>query len=232
MPQESGTTASLRGVSAVSALVVWASGSGGTFFRTVDGGTRWTAGKVPGASDLDFRAVRAFDDKTAMLLSIGPGEKSRIYKTRDGGGSWNLLYTNPDPRGFFDALAFWDADHGILLGDPVDGRFVVMTTSDGGSTWIKQKTSAAMPKEGAFAASNSCLTVRGTREAWFGTGGPDGARVFHSTDGGKTWTVAKTPIRNDSASAGISHWHLPIHGAESRSAGITISRPTLLDRSR
>jgi photosystem II stability/assembly factor-like uncharacterized protein len=202
-PQLSGTTASLRSVSAVSTSVVWASGSNGTFLRTLDGGATWNAAKVPGASDLDFRAVRAFDERTAFLLSIGSGEKSRVYKTADGGASWNLLYTNPDPKGFFDAIAFWDTSHGIILGDPVDGRFVVLTTSDGGVTWTQRKTPPAQAQEGAFAASNSCLTVRGTREAWFASGGPNGARVFHSTDGGETWNVAKTPMRNDSASAGI-----------------------------
>jgi photosystem II stability/assembly factor-like uncharacterized protein len=202
-PQASGTTASLRGVSAVSDRVVWASGSNGTFLRTVDGGATWRAAKVPGASDLDFRAVRAFDDQTALLLSIGAGEKSRVYKTSDGGATWNLLYTNPDPKGFFDALAFWDASHGIILGDPVNGHFVILTTSDGGITWSQQKTPPAKPQEGAFAASNSCLVLRGTREAWFATGGAEGARVFHSTDGGETWTVSKTPVRNDGASAGI-----------------------------
>ena len=202
-PQSSGTTASLRGVSAVSQSVAWASGSNGTFLRTVDGGATWKAAKVPGASDLDFRAVRSFDENTAFLLSIGAGEKSRVYKTADGGASWNLLYTNPDPKGFFDAIAFWDASHGIILGDPVDGRFVVLTTSDGGVTWSQRKTPFAQPQEGAFAASNSCLTVRGEREAWFASGGPNGARVFHSTDGGDTWTVSKTPVRNDSPAAGI-----------------------------
>jgi photosystem II stability/assembly factor-like uncharacterized protein len=202
-PQSSGTTASLRGVSASNPSVVWASGSNGTFLRTLDGGATWKAAKIPGASDLDFRAVRAFDENTAFLLSIGAGEKSRIYKTADGGMSWSLLYTNPDPKGFFDAIAFWDASHGIVLGDPVEGRFVVLTTSDGGATWTARKTPPAQPQEGAFAASNSCLTVRGAREAWFASGGPNGARVFHSTDGGDTWTVSKTPIRNDSAAAGI-----------------------------
>ncbi len=203
IPQESGSTASLRGISAVSDTVAWASGSTGTYLRTLDGGATWKAAKVPGAADLDFRAIRAFDDKTAVLLSIGSGEKSRIYKTTDGGGQWRLLYTNPDPKGFFDALAFWDDTHGILLGDPVDGRFVIMTTDDGGESWHRQKTPAAVPGEGAFAASNSCLTVHGAREVWFGSGGPGGARVFHSTDAGQTWSVAKTPIRNDGASAGI-----------------------------
>src|SRR5271170_7261026 len=89
--QESGTTASLRGISAVNARVAWASGSGGTYLKTLDGGTTWVTAKVPGASDVDFRAVRAFDDKTAFLLSIGNGEKSRIYRTQDGGERWQLM---------------------------------------------------------------------------------------------------------------------------------------------
>jgi photosystem II stability/assembly factor-like uncharacterized protein len=198
-PQDSGTTASLRGISAASATVVWASGSKGTFLLSNDGRS-WRRGTVTGAGDSDFRAIRGFDEKTAYAMSIGTGESSRIYKTTDAGERWNLLYTNPDPKGFFDALAFWDASHAIVLGDPVDGHFVVMTTADGGGTWKRQKTPAALPNEGAFAASNSCLIVRGTREAWFGTGG---GRVFHSTDGGATWSVAKTPVRSDSASAGI-----------------------------
>lgn len=201
--QESGTQASLRGVSAVSATVAWASGSKGTYLRTVDGGTTWRAATVPGAADLDFRAIHAVDQRTVYLLSIGSGEKSRIYKSTDAGQRWTLSYTNPDPKGFFDALAFWDATHGMVLGDPVDGHFAILTTADGGESWHRQKTPSAVPNEGAFAASNTCLIVRGTREAWFGTGGPAGARVFHSTDGGQTWSVTKTPIRNDGPSAGI-----------------------------
>lgn len=199
-PQQSGTTASLRGVMAVSAKVVWASGTRGTFLRTTDGGATWKAAQVAGAADSDFRGLWAFDQQAAVLLSIGEGEKSRVYKTADGGAHWNLLYTNADRDGFFDAIAFWDEAHGILLGDPVKGRFLVMTTSDGGVTWKRQKGPAAEAKEGAFAASNSCLTVRGAREVWFGTGG---GRVFHSTDGGETWSVAKTPVEHQSASAGI-----------------------------
>jgi photosystem II stability/assembly factor-like uncharacterized protein len=198
--QSSNTTASLRGVSVASAKVVWASGTKGTYLMTTDGGTTWKSATVPGAADLDFRAVHAFDEKTAVLLSIGSGEKSRVYKTKDGGGKWDVMYTNPDPKGFFDAVAFWDASHGILLGDPVDGHFVVMTTDDGGDTWHREKTPAAQGNEGAFAASNSCLFTIGLHDVWFGTGG---ARVFHSSDGGRKWTVSQTPIRHDAASAGI-----------------------------
>jgi photosystem II stability/assembly factor-like uncharacterized protein len=169
----------------------------------MDGGMNWQVTAMPGAADLDFRGLRAIDEHQIYLLSSGPGEKSRIYKTSDGGSRWALLYTNLEMKGFFDAIAFWDATHGIVVGDPVKGRFVVLTTSDGGASWRPQKGPAAITGEGAFAASNTCLFLRGTREVWFATGGPGGARVFHSTDSGETWTVAKTPIRNDSDSTGI-----------------------------
>jgi photosystem II stability/assembly factor-like uncharacterized protein len=203
IPHESGVPASLRGVSAVSHAVIWASGSGGTYLESVNAGVTWQAGIVPGAGDLDFRDVHALDDRTAYLLSSGPGDKSRIYKTTDAGAHWTLQYTNSDLQGFFDAFGFWDSRHGIVLGDPVAGEFVILTTDDGGDHWTKQQAPAALPNEGAFAASGTCLIVMGMHESWVATGGPGGARVFHSNDSGITWRVAQTPVRNDSPSAGI-----------------------------
>src|ERR671926_1924389 len=110
--QDSGTRVRLRGVSAVSARVAWASGAGGTFARTTDGGQTWQAGQVPGAAELDFRDVDAFDADTAYLLAIGPGDRSRIYKTNDGGRTWALQFQNRRPAAFFDCMAFWDARRG------------------------------------------------------------------------------------------------------------------------
>lgn len=202
-PQTSNTTASLRGLSAVDGRTVWASGSGGVFLRTTDGGATWIAGRVPDADTLDFRGVRALDARTAYLMSIGPGDKSRIYKTTDAGEHWSLQFTHPDPKGFLDSIAFWDADHGIVLGDALEGTADIRTTDDGGAHWQRQKTPPALPNEGAFAASNTCLFLAGDRQAWFVTGGTGAARVFHSADRGRTWTVTATPVRNDAASAGI-----------------------------
>jgi photosystem II stability/assembly factor-like uncharacterized protein len=204
--QPSGTTVRFRGVSAVSQRVAWASGDKGTFARTVDGGMTWASATVPGASELDFRDVDAFDANTAYLLAIGPGEKSRIYKTIDGGKTWTLQFTNSNPKAFFDAMAFWDKDHGIAVSDPVDGRFLIIRTSDGGATW-QQMAAEGMPEalngEGAFAASGTCITVQGKSNVWFGTGGGAQARVFHSTDGGRTWTVAPTPLASGRAPMGV-----------------------------
>jgi photosystem II stability/assembly factor-like uncharacterized protein len=188
----------LRGVHAVDPRVIWASGSKGTVLLSVDAGKTWTTRDVPGAHDLDFRSVFAFSDRVAYVLSSGDGPKSKLFLTGDGGRSWSMLYSATD--GFLDGLKFWDRRHAIILGDPVGGSFVVLTTTDAGKTWARRTLPAALPDEGAFAASNSSLVVQGTEEAWFGT---SGARVFHTADGGATWAVSQTPLRHDAKSAGI-----------------------------
>jgi photosystem II stability/assembly factor-like uncharacterized protein len=201
--QTSGSSARLRGISGVDAKIAWASGAAGTVLLTVDGGETWTPRLVLGTVDLDFRDIEAFDGQTAYILSIGEGKHSRIYKTSDGGATWVLKHTNPDPKGFLDALAFWDASHGLALGDPVDGKFVILTTDDAGKTWTKippEGMPAALGGEGAFAASGTCLVVQGDGNAWFGTGA---GRVFRSVDRGRNWTVCETPVRGGNGSAGI-----------------------------
>jgi photosystem II stability/assembly factor-like uncharacterized protein len=201
--QNSGTTSALRGVSAVNDQVVWASGTKGTYLRTVDGGAHWTAAVVPGAESLDFRDLQGVDANTAYLLSIGKGATSRIYKTTDGGAHWTLSLQNGDAEGFFDEMAFWNPRHGILVGDQIDGQMVVMTTEDAGATWQRVKMPPALPGEGAFAASGTGITVLGDRDVWIGTGGKNAARVYHSADAGRTWSVASTPVRADGDDAGI-----------------------------
>lgn len=204
--QTTGTTASLRGIHAVSARVAWASGSGGTVLRTVDGGTTWRADTVPGASALDFRDVHALDARTAWLLSAGDGRASTIWKTQDGGSSWRRVWANPDTTGFFDAIAFWDARNGIAFGDPVGGRFQILVTNDGGESWARVPDAAIPPArtgEAAFAASGTALVVQGPRDAWIATGGGGKGRVFHSEDRGGSWTVVETPVPAPGPSSGI-----------------------------
>jgi len=205
-PQASGTSERLRGVSAVSAQVAWASGNNGTVIRTMDGGTTWTRLPVPGAETLDFRDVEAFDASMAYVLAIGPGDRSRIYKTTDGGQSWTLQFTNPDPKAFYDAIAFWDVSNGLAVGDPVGGKFTIVRTADGGATWTRVDPAGMPPAlegDGAFAASGTILVASGQSDAWFGSGGGARARVFRTRDRGTTWTVAETPIAAGTASAGV-----------------------------
>jgi photosystem II stability/assembly factor-like uncharacterized protein len=202
--QTSGVTARLRGVSAVNDRVAWASGAAGTVVRTADGGETWQKLAVPDAAALDFRDVDAVGERTAYILSIGAGPASRIYKTTDAGAHWTLQFTNDDPKAFFDAMAFRDAEHGLAVSDSVDGAFVIFSTRDG-KTWTRVppgKLPAALPNEGAFAGSGTNIAVLGRDRAWFGTGASTRCRVLSTTDGGVTWTIAETPVAA-SPSAGI-----------------------------
>jgi photosystem II stability/assembly factor-like uncharacterized protein len=194
----------LRGLSVVSDKVAWASGAKGTVLRTIDG-VNWQALQVPGADTIDLRDIQAFDANTAVAMGAGPGAASRIYRTVDGGANWRLVTTNAVAEGFWDAMAFWDKDHGILFGDPVKGSFQVYTTSDGGNSWqeVAAKGLEAMPNEGAFAASGTCLVVAGSSDAWIATGGSATSRVFHSVDRGKTWRAASTPIPAGAPARGV-----------------------------
>ena len=203
--QSVNTTADFRGLSVVNENITWASGTRGTFVRTVDGGKTWQVGAVQGAEDLDLRDIEAFDANIAYVLSIGPGELSRIYKTTDGGATWTMQFKNTNEKAFFDAFAFWDEDHGIAVSDPVDGKFLFITTNDGGKSWeplTPQRIFPAFPGESLFAASGTCIVTQGKTNVWFVTGGP-GARVFGSTDRGLTWSTTATTIASGVESAGI-----------------------------
>jgi photosystem II stability/assembly factor-like uncharacterized protein len=194
-----------RGLSAVSDTVAWASGNQGTIVRTVDGGETWQDMRIAGTAALDFRDIDAIDAVTAYVLSIGNGDASRIYKTIDAGETWTLQYINRDPNAFFDAMTFADATHGVVISDSVDGQFVILLTTDGGKTWTRAPRDglpAALPNEGAFAASGSNIAMIGKTHIWIGTGAASSARVLRSTDGGRTWKAFATPLASG-ASAGI-----------------------------
>jgi photosystem II stability/assembly factor-like uncharacterized protein len=203
--QISNTIEDLRGLSTPAPNIAWASGTHGTYLRTTDGGTTWRSAQVTGAESLDFRDVEAFSPDLAYLLAAGPGDHSRIYKTTDAGKIWSLQFTNQDPKGFFDCMAFWNPNHGIAVGDPINNKFELVSTEDGGKNWKPippENLPPAIAGEGAFAASGTCIAVQGTKNVWFATGGK-AARVFYSTDAGKNWTVAETPIVHGADSAGI-----------------------------
>jgi photosystem II stability/assembly factor-like uncharacterized protein len=201
--QASGTDVQLRGISAVSLKTAWASGAKGTVLRTLDGGAHWEKLAVPGAEGLDFRDIKAFDERTALVLSIGPGEQSRIYETRDGGRHWREEFVNRDAKAFYDCFAFWDAKHGIALSDSVEGKFPLLAFD--GHEWrplIPRTFQAALTAEGAFAASGTCIATAGKKDVWFATGGP-AARIFHSADRGKNWTVVNSSILSGAPSQGV-----------------------------
>lgn len=200
--QDSGVDAALRGLSAVSGRVAWATGSSGTWLRTIDGGSSWQHGQIAGAEALDVRDIHAFGESDAVALTIAsPG---RIYRTHDGGYSWQLVFEDDRPEVFFNCMDFADDRRGYAVGDPINGRFLLLETLDGGKNWAPLPApSRPEPEDGEaqFAASGTCLQAEGDN-VWVGTGGSV-ARIFHSTDRGRSWTVARTPLQQGSPSRGV-----------------------------
>lgn len=171
--------------------------------RFADGA--WASCSLPsGAESLDFRAVWAWNGQRAVVMSSGPGNSSRLYLTDSACRNWRMLAENKDPSGFWDALVFTNIHTGYLLGDPVDGRFLLMDTRDGGLTWNRDDSpslAAESAGEGAFAASNSSLAVAPGGDLFFGTGGKGGARIFHRHGG--AWTSTRVAVGSPSETAGV-----------------------------
>jgi photosystem II stability/assembly factor-like uncharacterized protein len=202
MAQASGVTARLRGINAVNDRVAWASGSDSTVLRTTDGGTTWRKLTVTD-EQLDFRDINAIDSQSAYVLSIGNGQASRIYKTTDAGETWTLQFKNEDPKAFLDAMSFWDRDHGLVIGDSIDGQFYILKTENGGRTWTRVPTQLLPPSlenEGAFAASGTNIATFEKTHAWIGMGAAGRARILRTTDGGRSWKVTDTPLASGPSS--------------------------------
>lgn len=230
LAQASPTDVELRGLSVVSTNVVWASGQRGTVVRTSNGGATWARDTIPGASALDLRAIAATSSTTAHAISIG--DSSRVYRTTDGGRTWSLRWSATRKGTFLDAIRFWDARNGIAMSDPVDGKLLLLVTRDGGESWQEipaDRLPPALPGEGGFAASGTCLTVYGESHAWIATGGAASARVYHTADRGRTWTVHDTPLRAGTPSAGVFSvaFRDPRHGVI---AGGDYEKPALRGR--
>lgn len=192
----------MRSVDATDDGIVWAGGDIGRLARSEDNGKSWTTftpctDRV--AEKLDYRAVKIVEKNVicAMAAGLSQDDRARVYRTEDNGKTWSLVLHMLEDHYFFNGMKFWDKDNGIILGDPVDGFFVIFITRDGGRNWTQVHTPslAAFNDEAIFAASNTCLALHGTQDVWFCTGRGDNARVFFSSNGGRNWTPTITPMK-------------------------------------
>lgn len=173
-----GTNTSIRGLSVVNDNVIWVSGHNGTIGRTSNGGKDWKWMQVKGFEKRDFRDIEAFDATTAIIMAVDT--PAYILKTTDGGENWIVVYENKTPGMFLDAMEFWNEQAGIVIGDPIGGKFFIARTFDGGNTWkevSEDKRPKADPGEACFAASGTNVRRLDTDEAVFVSGGVR-SRVF------------------------------------------------------
>jgi photosystem II stability/assembly factor-like uncharacterized protein len=189
---EQGKPTSIRGLSVVDDKVAWVSGSKGHVGVSINGGQTWAWQQVPGFEQSDFRDVEAFSATDAIIMSSGT--PAVILKTIDAAKSWKVCYRNEDKAYFLDGIDFYNARHGLIMGDPINGKFLLLETQNGGDTWKEVTTApAAIKEEAAFAASGTSIIIdKVTRQVMMVTGGPV-SRLFTSRDL-KTWTAQALPI--------------------------------------
>ncbi|MDT3405087.1 WD40/YVTN/BNR-like repeat-containing protein [Mucilaginibacter terrae] len=197
---EQGKPCSIRGLSVVNDHVAWISGSKGHIAQSTDGGLTWKWQQLKGYEQSDFRDIEAFSDKEAIIMSSGT--PALILKTVDGGLSWKEVYKNEDKSYFLDAMDFAGKQHGFVMGDPIDGKFLLLETKDGGLNWNKHAVQpAAVDGEAAFAASGTCLTVNAkTMQLTLVTGGSVARKI---TVNGKKADALNLPLAQGKPAAGI-----------------------------
>ncbi len=196
---EHGKPSSLRGLSVVDDSIAWVSGSHGYIAETLNGGKTWNWMQVKGYEKADFRDIEAFSDKEAIIMSSGT--PALILKTADGGNSWQLKYKNIDSIYFFDAMNFVDRQHGLILGDPIKNKFLLMETTDGGETWAHFKNEPmALKGEACFAASGTCL--RTSDKMLYIASGGTAARLISCSFANEVWKYTDLPITHGKSTTG------------------------------
>lgn len=168
----SGQKTSIRGLSVVSDRVIWVSGSGGIVGKSTDAGLTWKWMTVKGFEKIDFRDIEAFDAQTAVIMGIA--DPAYILKTVDGGENWKVVFENKTKGMFLDAMEFWNPLNGIVIGDPIDGKFFIARTYDGGESWMdlpKENYPLSDSGEACFASSGTNVRKLSKKEAVFVTGG-------------------------------------------------------------
>lgn len=164
--------ASFRGLSVVTDKIVWVSGSAGTVGRSLDSGNTWKWMKVKGFEQKEFRDIEAFSETSAIIMAVD--EPAYILKTNDGGDTWQVVFENKDKGMFLDAMEFWNEQSGIVIGDPIGGKFFIARTFDGGITWQGIPGSnrpVAAEGEACFASSGTNIRKLTNAEAIFISGG-------------------------------------------------------------
>jgi len=197
---EQGKSTSIRGLSVVDEKVAWVSGSKGHVALSTDGGKTWAWQQVKGFEQSDFRDIEAFSAKEAVIMSSGT--PAVILRTTDGGISWQLRYRKDDKAYFLDGLAFYDKTHGIAMGDPINGKFLLLETKDSGKTWTEESAGPdALKDEAAFAASGTSVFIANKKaNAMVLTGGSVSRLLYKSKAG--TWNAVPTPLAQGQGSKG------------------------------
>ncbi len=187
------------------------------FSVTTDGGSTWTEGTIDvGDTGSGIAMISAISATTAWVVAHQDpntgGVVKGIFKTTDGGATWNRQDTAlyEDAASFPNVVYFWDENHGFAQGDPVDGYYELYLTDDGGDNWTRiPQADIPDPIAGEFGYTGQ-IFVTGDSVWWTTNYG----RVYRNNNRGVgAWEVYQSEIDDFGGARTGNYGEISFHDA-------------------
>lgn len=150
----------------------------------------------------NFKEMRDIERSGDFILGIQSGDNGKIVRISNGGAT-KIIQPEMWKGLFLDGMDFM-GNRGFLMGDPVDGKFSLYHTNDGGLNWEAcEGTVNSIKDEAGFAASGTNVQVLNDSTYIFVSGGAQ-SRYFKSTNNGKTWSNMVLPYYPGEGSGAFS----------------------------
>lgn len=168
------------------------------YFNTIPSTFRIVKGNLP--ANLSLKALGSIDTNTAIVAGVS-GSTAIVYRTSNAGQNWVQVFTQSG--GNINGIWFKTAQNGIMIGNPVGGRWSVFRTTNAGVNW--DSTGLYLPQAGSESGFANDIFARGDT-VWMGT---NNYRIYVSTNYGSGWSIRNIPgvqnircVNNDFASMG------------------------------
>lgn len=179
---------------------------GGGIFKSTDAGETWEAKGLEETQVIGRIVVHPTNPDVVYVAALGhiwgPNPERGLYRTKDGGGTWELVKHISDHAGFVDVVmhphhpevlwaAAWERERGpyyLQSGGPGSGLW---KTTDGGDTWSEISgngfPTAMKGRIGLAISASNPHTMYAMVEAQKEADGSGGSGLYRSADEGVHW---------------------------------------------